>query len=206
MRKLRCLVRVVALPLALLAPLACQPSSVPTNPTPEDHQVALERASRYEAWIARMTPFMKEDEDGTWTFDEVGFFGSLSPERSRLDPTAAGLTADDRAVIDDLRNSLSTGNEMRRDGVVDGARSALRPEGSSTSWHWWGRRVCYWGSTADYMVAHLTMAAFVFYFYPPAAAVLGAYAWWADFLNRNCPAGGFSVSCTWNGYLWLGCR
>lgn len=182
----------------------CGGNSTPANVEPENQEQRLS-AERFERWIAAMDPYVRQNPDGTYVLDREAFLQSIRSSDPKTAATIDGLGAptQDTEVIDNLIASIEAGNLRLAAEKAGGGDDTA---GSSCSTHWWGRRCCYWGTSADIIVAAMAMGAIISSFNWVAGAILGAYAWWADYLNDHCPTGGFCISSTWAGGVWLTCR
>lgn len=169
-------------------------------------------AARYEQWITAMEPFVHHDSGtDTYTLDRDAFVASLRQDHPLLAAEISGTTpqSEDAVAIDMLAGSVQKGNEIRAQmgsGSGTWRSGGLAASVAWCSYHWWGVTCCYTGSDADRMIALLTGSAFVSSFWWVSGAILGAIAWWANYMNDHCPGGGFCLSVSWAGVPWVTCR
>jgi len=183
-------------------PLSLSQGSSPNTSENVPETVALESdlkameadAELRETWIARIEPYVSENSDGTYNLDETAFQNYLHESFPDLAShfSGNGLSSDASRVIEELTGSIPVVNKMILNGELDDLIC-----GHACWNYWWGRRCCYWGSDAHYMIFIFTIGGIV----PPLTYAYIPFAAWAQYLTSVY--GGFCTNMTWIGGGWL---
>lgn len=134
-----------------------------------------------ERWIAAMDPFVTENADGIYVFDEDAFNDMYGE-----------LVDSDLVVVTELKASIPVANQQIK-------HRTLNPEaaGSACWWYWWGQRCCYWGSEGRSMVKWLQIGGLI----PLYGTLSGLYGILADDMMNKY--GGFCLNRSYAGGVWL---
>ena len=135
------------------------------------------QAQRYENWIAKMDPYVTTNPDGTYTLDFDGFISSIRTTNPKVASyfTAAGVSSEDAKVIETLKNGIPLANAEILQPSAKGSVDVMLPDaaGSACWQYWWGKRCCYWGSTAQQIANYLLFGGSISIFIPILAGVSG---------------------------------
>ncbi len=139
-----------------------------------DTEAQEAQARLYEAWIARMDPYVTQNADGTYMFNEAAFadmYGRLADS--------------DRIVVTGLQKCIPVVNAKVKESVPSGGAAKIWFQ-----WYWWGYKECYSQLSAEYM---LDLAQVSVYGYP-------AYVWAKYYYYHY---GQFCIYHTWVGGMWI---
>lgn len=164
--------------IIMIAPACSQKKATESAPESENNFQSLEaNAQLHETWIQRMDPYVSQNTNGTYAFDSTGFATAYS-----------SLSDADQTVVTGFIESIPVVNAKIVSGELDNMTC-----GSACWNYWWGRRCCYWGSTAYVAIGIMQVGGLL------AGFVGGVYfiamAMWATYLNDNY--GGFCLNITW---------
>lgn len=155
------------------------------------------KAQVYQDWIECMEPYVIKNTDGTFSLEWDKFLGSIKvsyPEVARYFQ-GNGSPSDETKVIEELKNGIPLANEELLKGGAFG--KVCDTQGYACWTYWWGRRCCFWGSTAVWAVAVLTAGGSL----PVVGWGFNIYAAWAAALTALY--NGFCANRSWVGGCWL---
>jgi hypothetical protein len=133
--------------------------TAPLTPTTSDYSALEVQGQLYQQWIERMDPFVSMNKDGTYRFDATGF----QKQYGRM----VQLNPSNREIVNTLKAAIPFAN-------ADMKSEAANTCAGSTCWSWWwGKKCCYWGDTAQWLVAAVSVGAAVV---PVIGKVASVYA------------------------------
>lgn len=186
--KLRWLIAICTVVIVALF-VACsldQKVTAPVKTQEQDQSLAAAqaKAEMYESMIARMDKYVTTNKDGTYVLDYQGFSNA----------EGKSMTADEAKVAEDLNKGIPIVNEQV---LQEGKNPGSTALGVSCWNYWWGRRCCYWGSSAEQAIQWLSD----FGMLPVLGWVGQGWSSWANHLY--IARGGFCTNMCWTGVCWM---
>ncbi len=172
---LKWLVGAVAVVVMIIVACSQQPTEPVTSANSEasdqvaDHEAL---AKQYEKVIAAMDPYVTEQPNGEYVFDEAGFAA-----------TNASLPADEQQLVSELKDGIA---------IVNQKLPELKSEAYAKvwfRWYWWGYKECYSELSAEYMLDAMQFSIYGLAIYPAAK--------WLHYTF-----GYFCIYHTWAGGVW----
>lgn len=112
---------------------------------------------RLQSWIDRVDPFVSQNNDGTFTFDNVSFIQQYP-----------NLTPADATLVEGLRQLIASTT------IPQGGKGGDECEWAACWNWWWGSKCCFTGREASQIIAIAVVGGL--WGGPLATAVLGSYA------------------------------
>lgn len=168
-----------------------EPNVQPDRP-PEVNRDSLAMMMEYsrvmEATIAKMDKYVTTNNDGTYSIDYQGF----------LRAEGKNLKANERQAAEDLNKGIPIVNEQ----ILQERRSPGSTALGSACWiYWWGKRCCYWGTTAAQLANALQGGGVASIWFPYFGAVSAA----VGTILQSCYLswGGYCLNMGWGGLFWI---
>ena len=161
---------------------------------PTEFVLDAELAARYEAWINAMDPFVTQDPEGSYHFNDEAFINEIRQEHPEVVSNLLGEAIQpsrNASIVKELLDGIALANKNHP------SQGGSEIQGWACWTYWWGRRCCYWGNDAWAMVAMASAGGAI----PVFGFGLVPYAAWAGYLTQVY--GGFCINNSWVGGMWL---
>lgn len=177
--------------------------------TEADLAEGLEFSNKMEYWRNTLDVCISQNTDWTYSLDSNCFENMVDSSDTAVYEhfTMNGPSNDDTVIIEEFLNGLPIVNELNQDLYEQSLLDEDAGKAIYSSYHWWGVKTCYSGSSASNMQYAICMSAIpTGLVFPIGGAYMGALCATVDWLRDRCPSGTVCLYQTWAaGATWAGC-